>query len=64
MTETPQTPPDPVVDRILVAERLTAIIGFILIVLAFGAVDWRLGALVMGIMLVAVTIDLPWRSRR
>lgn len=65
MTQAPKAETtDPVVDRVYIVERGAAVLGFALIVLAAGAVDWRLGAFIAGILLVAVAIDLPGRTRR
>lgn len=47
--------------RALIAERLALVVGFVAMVLAVGAFDWRAGLLLGGLLLVLSALDLPWR---
>jgi hypothetical protein len=44
-------------EQVVFAERLAWLIGFVAIVVAIGAFDWRLGLLVAGLMVFGSTID-------
>jgi hypothetical protein len=48
--------------RVARIERATLVLGFALIVIALLAVDWRLGFLAAGLVLVAASLD--WRLPR
>jgi len=45
-------------ERAVMVERLLFVLGFLAIVVAIGAVDWRAGLLVAGLGAIGSTIDL------
>jgi hypothetical protein len=48
-------------EQIALAERVVWVAGFVAVVVALVAVDWRLGALTGGVILMGSTLDIPWR---
>lgn len=44
-------------------ERLTLLVGILLLVIAATALDWRLGAVVAGLALILSTIDFRGARR-
>ena len=47
---------------VVLAERALLVVGFLAIVVALTAIDWRLGLFVAGAILLASTVD--WRPPR
>jgi hypothetical protein len=43
---------------VALAERVVTLVGFVLLIVALVAVDWRLGAGVAGVLLLASTIEV------
>jgi hypothetical protein len=47
--------------RDLLAERIVIAAGFVAMVVAVGAFDWRAGLLLAGLLLVLSALDMPRR---
>jgi hypothetical protein len=48
-------------EQIALAEHAVWLVGFLSIVVAVAAFDWRLGLLVAGLILLASTLEISWR---
>jgi hypothetical protein len=49
-------------EQIILAERIVWLAGFVAIVVAVAAFDWRVGLLVAGLVLIGSTLDISRRQ--